>query len=437
MARVVVVGGGLGGAASAARLAKLGHDVSLVEARPRLGGALDAFEQDGFAWENGPTHTLVPAVLRDLFRKSGRALEREVELVPFPPRRHVFEDGTTLDLPGGSRAAQLHAVGDALGDRAASSWVAFVDAYVPVWEALRKDLYERPWSPVHAGPRTRALLRERTSLHKHLRRSLADPRLRAVVADGFRLEGHDPRDVPAWQGMSAYLEQEFSVWTVPGGLSRLADVLAGRLATRGVTVVTGTAVTDVVLDGGRAVAVRTELGTLDADQVVLAVDPRGLPSVAGAVARTTPALPPLVTHLGITGEVPDVPPEVTVHGDGLVVLRTGGAAPAGAHAWTVLSRGRTGEDVLNTLWRAGIRVRDQVEVRVELSPRELVQRWHGSPYGVLWQGRSSFARRLGPDTPWPNVHLAGAHTRLGAGVHAVGLSAALVAQRIGPADRTR
>ena len=31
MARVVVVGGGLGGLAAAARLAKLGHDVTLVE----------------------------------------------------------------------------------------------------------------------------------------------------------------------------------------------------------------------------------------------------------------------------------------------------------------------------------------------------------------------------------------------------------------------
>lgn len=433
MARVVVVGGGLGGTASAARLAKLGHDVTLLEARAGLGGALETVEQDGFSWENGPTHTLVPAVLRDLFRKSGRALEREVELVPFPPRRHRFEDGTVLDLPAGSRAAQLSAVTDALGERSAVAWLAFVDAYVPVWEALRKDLYERPWSARHATPRTRALLDSRLMLDKHLRRSLEDERLRTLVAAPFRLEGHEPRNVPAWQGMAAYLEQEFGVWTVPGGLAQLAGVLANRLATRGVQVLTGTPVHDLVLADGRAVAVRTAGGTVDADEVVLAVDPRRLPATAAAVARTMPALPPVITHLGLAGDVPPLPAEVTVHGDALLVLRTGGHAPAGAHAWTVLSRSRTGEDVLDTLWRAGVRVRDQVEVRVELTPRQLVERWHGSPYGVLWQGRSSFARRLGPDTPWPNVHLAGAHTRLGPGIPAVGLSAALVAQRVGPA----
>jgi len=433
MGRVVVVGGGLGGAASAARLAKLGHQVTLLEARPVIGGALDRCEQDGFTWENGPTHTLVPAVLRDLFRKSGRALEREVELVPLPPRRHRFEDDTELDLPGGSRAAQLEAVDAALGERAAAAWVAFVDDYVPVWEALRKDLYERPWSPAHASREARSLLSSRATLDKHLRRSLTDERLRAVAAAPLLIEGHELRNVPAWQGMSAYLEQEFGVWTVPGGLSQLADALTSRLATRGVTVLTDSPATDLVVESGRIRAVRTPQGTVDADEVVLAIDPRRLPTTAPAVERTMPALPPVVTHLGIAGDVPDLPPEVVLHGDALIVLRTGGQAPPGSHAWTLLSRGRTGEDVLNTLWRAGIRVRDQVEVRVDLTPRELVERWHGSPYGVLWQGRASFERRLGPDTPWPNLHLAGAHSRLGAGIAAVGLSAALVAQRIGPA----
>ena len=32
----------------------------------------------------------------------------------------------------------------------------------------------------------------------------------------------------------------------------------------------------------------------------------------------------------------------------------------------------------------------------------------GSPYGVLWQGRNTVTRRLGPRTPIPNVLTAGA-----------------------------
>ena len=124
---------------------------------------------------------------------------------------------------------------------------------------------------------------------------------------------------------------------------------------------------------------------------------------------------------------------MVLHGDPMLVLRTGGQAPAGAHAWTLLGRGRLAEDIVTALQRSGIRVRDQIEVRVDRSPRALVEDWGGSPYGVLWQGRNTVTRRLGPTTPVPGVYAAGAHATPGAGLPSVGLSAALVAQSIGPA----
>jgi UDP-galactopyranose mutase len=216
-------------------------------------------------------------------------------------------------------------------------------------------------------------------------------------------------------------------------MGQLADVLAARLDTRGVTVLTGSPVLDLVVSGGRAAGVRLESGTVDADHVVCAIDPRRLPALAAYVARTMPAIPPTTCHVGVVGDVPDLPAEVVLHGDPTLVLRTTGTAPEGAHAWTILGRGRLAEDIVTALHRAGIRVRDQVEVRVDRSPRELVEQWGGSPLGVLWQGRRTLSHRLGTRTPVENVYMAGAHTTPGAGLPSVGLSAALVAQVIGPA----
>ena len=436
MARVVVLGGGYGGLASAARLAKLGHDVTLLEASDRVGGAVGHVEREGFRWDAGPTQTMLPAVLRDLFRKSGRALEKEVELVPVEPlRQHRFDDDedTVLDLPGGSRGAQTAAVERALGGDAGRQWAAYVDAFADDWEALRRDWLERPWSPDHASRHSKALLSTRLTLHKVLQKSFKDERLRELAGFGPVLEGHDLRNVPAWVGMWTYVEQNFGSWTVPGGMGSLAETLRSRLATRGVTVLTGTPAIDVEVRGGRAAGVRTAQGTVDADVVVCATDPRRLPALAPYVARTTPALPPVVCHVGVVGEVPDLPHEVVLHGDPMLVLRTGGQAPPGAHAWTILGRGNLAEDVVTALQRAGIRVRDQVEVRVDRSPLDLVRAWGGSPYGVLWQGRRTVAQRLGPRTPVPGVYVAGAHAQTGAGLPAVGLSASLVAQVVGPA----
>src|SRR3954452_9953231 len=139
MARVVVVGGGFGGTAAAARLAKLGHDVTLVERLHRLGGALRLIEKDGFRWDAGPTSTALPAVLRDLFRKSGRPLERELDLVPVQPlREHRFPDGSVLAMPSGSRSAQLEAVDRAFGDDLGRRWVDYVDGFADTWDTLRR-----------------------------------------------------------------------------------------------------------------------------------------------------------------------------------------------------------------------------------------------------------------------------------------------------------
>ena len=270
-------------------------------------------------------------------------------------------------------------------------------------------------------------------MHKVLQKTFKDERLREVASYEMTLEGHDTRNVPAWMGMWSYVEQRFGSWTVPGGMGSIADLLAARLETRGVTVLLSTPVLDLELSGGRVAGVRTESGIVDADHVVCAIDPRRLPALAPSVDRTMPAIPPVISHIGVVGQVPDLPAEVVLHGDPMLVVRTGGTAPAGAHAWTILGRGRLAEDIVTALQRGGIRVRDQVEVRVDRSPRELVQEWGGSPYGVLWQGRNTVTRRLGPRTPIENVYMAGAHATPGAGLPSVGLSAALVAQVIGPA----
>ncbi|HEY0950399.1 phytoene desaturase family protein [Nocardioides sp.] len=432
MARVVVVGGGFGGLASALRLAKLGHEVTLVERSTEVGGALTEVSEDGFGWDAGPTYTLLPAVVRDLFRKTGRPLERELELKPLDlVREHRFEDGTSVRLTSG-RAPQLRAF-DELGSGLGRRWVDHVASYADDWDVLRRGYLENPWRPDDLPRELAALLDSRETLAKRLKRTFKDERLRMVAGHPLVAEGHDLRNVPAWLGVTAYVEQRFGAWTVEGGLARLGAALAARLATRGVTALTATEATDVVVRDGRAVAVATTAGDLDADVVVCAVDPRRLPALAAYVVRTMPAIPPVVVHVGLEGPAPDLAHEVVLHGDPMLVVRTGGRAPEGCSALTVHGRGRLSEDILRALARHRIDLRPQLRTRVDRSPRDQVERWGGSPLGVLWQGRATVRRRLGPTTPVPGVYAAGAHATPGAGLPFVGLSAALVAAEVGPA----
>jgi len=329
------------------------------------------------------------------------------------------------------RSAQRDAF-EALAPGAGDAWVDHVAAYADDWDVIRRGYAEAPWDPDHLPADLRARLDSRESLQRRLRKSLRDDRLRLVAAHPFVVDGHDPRDVPAWAGLTAYLEQRFGAWAFVGGTGALRDALVRRLDTRRVEVVRGRA-RDIVVRDGRAAGVTTSAGDLDADVVVCATDPRTLPALAGHVRRTTPTIPAATTYLALDGDLRDLPHELVVHDDPTLELRTLGRAPEGGHAWTVLSRGSRDEDPLAALARHGLDVREQVVLRVDRSSRELVEHWGGTPLGVLWQGRATVRRRLGPRTPVPGVYAAGSHATPGSGLPYVGLSAALVAQVVGPA----
>ena len=337
-----------------------------------------------------------------------------------------------MRLPGGSRAGQKAAF-DEMAAGTGDVWLQYVDEYAAVWDVLRRHYFEVPWRPDDLPREVAAYLDGRETMHKRLRRSFRDDRMVLVAAHPLVAGGQDLRNVPSWAGLTAYLELSFGVWTVPGGMARITDALERRLATRGVTVLTGHPVLDLVVRDGRVAAVSTEMGEVAADAVVCAIDPRRLPALAPYVERTMPAIPPVVAHLGLEGDVPDLPPSTVLHGDATIEIHTGGRAPEGHHAWTVHGRGKLAEDMLLAMGRMGVKVRGNVVVRVDRSPRDLVEDWGGSPMGVLWQGRGTVRRRLGPTTPVPGVYAAGAHATPGAGLPYVGLSAALVAQEIGPA----
>lgn len=431
MSRIVVIGSGFGGLASALRLAKLGHDVTVIEASNELGGALTPVSEGGFTW-NTVSSTVLPAVTRDLFRKSGRALEAELELEQVSPaRQHRFDDGAVIDLTSGSRGEQRSVIESAIDAKAAAAWTSYVDQFVPVWESMRRDLFERPWSAEHASKETLDLLKSRLTLHRMVRRDLPDKRLQAIALHAAVIDGHNPRDVPAWMGVWTYVEENFGTWRPVGGMAALRSALLTRLETRKVATLTATTVEDLAVENGRVVGVRTSAGAIDADIVIVANDPRRLPSLAEFVTKTTPAIPPVLAHLGLVGDVPELPGEVVLHGDPAVVIRPEPSAAEGTAAWTVLARGRIAEDLVNVLHRNGLKIRKNIEVRVDRSPRTLVEQWHGSPLGTIWQGRATFEQRLGPTTPIPGVYLAGAHSKIGSGLPAVGLSAASVAALIG------
>ncbi len=143
VSRIIVVGGGLGGLASAARLAKLGHQVVLVEASPTLGGALGAVSAGRLHLGRSARHRrCCPAALRDLFRKSGRPLEAELggDLEPLERDHRAPVRGPHLGAGARRLAGRPDRGVRRARTRAGRGMGRHVDTYAPVWDVLRRTL---------------------------------------------------------------------------------------------------------------------------------------------------------------------------------------------------------------------------------------------------------------------------------------------------------
>ena len=430
MARVVVVGGGFGGIATALRLAKLRHDVVLLEGEHRLGGQLRRRERGEFSWDRHSESFTLPAVLRDLFRKTGRPLERELDLTHLTPgRRHVFADLSRLDLPMGSRSAQAAAIDATLG-AGGDEWNNWVDALAPAWEVLRTRTLERPFAGrVDLDRHQLRTLRPRRVVRTLARRTFKDRRLRAIVLDAVRAQGQPTRSTPGFTAVTHHVERAFGRWRIDGGMPALLATLERRLELRGVDVRVGKRALDVHGDTDVR-GIETDDGMVDADIVVWAAP---TPPPASAPYPGLPLIPPALTHLGLGIDAPDLPADTVLHANPVITVHTGGSAPLGYRTWTIEHSGAGGEDVLKTLARRGLNVRDFVVERVDLSPTDrLIEA--GPGFGWQWQGwRSALDRPGVGSAAMPHMYFAGAAAHPGSSLELVGLGAASIADSLGRA----
>jgi phytoene desaturase len=323
MARVVVVGAGLGGLACAARLAALGHQVTVCEQAAQVGGKLGVLAKDGFVFDTGPSLVTLPAVYRDLFLATGGPLEAEIPLEPVDPVcTYRFADGTRLVMPNGPRSAIARAWDEALGAGAGADWTALLTRADAIWDATRGTFLEAPLDGARSLlAQTRRLRDLRTvapwlSLRDLGRRYLHHPHQRTFLDRYATYTGSDPRRAPAALATVPYVEQTFGAWYVPGGLRRLADAVHGRAVERGAEVRLAAPVDSILLDGsGRAAGVRLADGErLPTDVVVANADAARvyrhlLPASAGARAlrrlhRAEPSLSGFVLLLALGGRSP-------------------------------------------------------------------------------------------------------------------------------------
>ncbi|WP_263356332.1 phytoene desaturase family protein [Acidicapsa ligni] len=273
--RVIIIGAGPGGLATAMLLAKAGLEVTVVEKRGTVGGRTSTIEQDGFRFDTGPTFFLYPQVLREIFAATGHCLEKEVPMYRLDPQyRLVFGGGGKID-----------ATPDVEKMKAEIATISPSDA--SRLENYFRDNREKlqRFAPILQSPfeswrdlvrpemlRMLPLVRPWRSLDSDLRKYFKDERVRLGFSFQSKYLGMSPFSCPSLFSILSFLEYEHGVFHPVGGCGAVTLAMARIAEKMGVKILLNTAVEEMLFEGRKAVGVRTEHETLHADAVVVNAD---------------------------------------------------------------------------------------------------------------------------------------------------------------------
>lgn len=493
MSDVVVIGAGIGGLAIAARLARAGRRVTVVEKAAAAGGRTARLELDGYRFDTGPTLFLMPAVFADTFAALGERMEDHLDLMRVDPTYRVhFHDGSFIDLTSDLQAMREQL--ETIEPGAFGAYLRFVEEGYRHYTLSLRHFVGRNFRSYleYFHPANLPLLWKLKALDRHARnvaRYFDDPRLRALFSFQNMYLGLSPYDAPATYSLLQYTELAEGVWYPRGGLYSVIAALERIAGGAGVRLRYNAPVERIEVDGNHARAVILSGGErLPADIVVANADlpyvyKHLLPSDGSAErlerrAYTSSALmfywavegersPALLHHNLFLADhqfraafdrifhdltLPDEPsiyicaasrsdPAVAPpQGDALMALvPTGHINARQPQDWPALQE-KARRAVIAQLENLGMAgVRGRIKREATISPPDYERELNlakGAAFGLshnFWQ--VGYLRPRNRHERYRNLYFAGASTHPGTGLPIVLLSARLTAERIAEDDR--
>lgn len=285
MAKVVVVGAGIGGLVSALVLAHHGCEVTLIESAQAPGGKIRQVSVDGVGVDSGPTVFTMRWVFEQMLAELGTSLSDILTLEPLSIlARHAWDQSEQrLDLFADT-AQTADAIGQFSSPQEARRFLVFCQEAKRLYETLERPYIrsERPTmtSMVNdlgwKGLLNLSRLGPFANLWQSLGRHFHDPRLQQLFGRYATYCGSSPWSAPATLMLVAQVELA-GVWSVHGGMKEIANALARLGVQRGVKARYGQRCQKILTQSGRVTGVQLDTGeVIEAPYVVFNGDVNAL-----------------------------------------------------------------------------------------------------------------------------------------------------------------
>ena len=322
--KIVVIGGGIGGLATAALLSKAGCSVTLLEARERVGGRAYVWQKDGFTWDMGPSWYLMPEAFDQFFRLMGTTAAAELDLVALDPAYKTIYEGQAESVTLHKDLAKNLAVFEGIEKGAGASLQKYLSSAETVYDIATKYFLYTNFNSVkpflkrdllkHTGFFFAQLL---NSLDKYAGAHVKDHRLKKILNFPAVFLGASPYNTPSMYHLMTHVDMNQGVYYPMGGFYKIIEAIERLAKSAGTVIHTNAPVSEILVGDDKAVrGVRVGeifyeadivVGNADLQHVETSLLPESLQSYPQSYwDKKQPGPSALLLFLGVKGRLPQL-----------------------------------------------------------------------------------------------------------------------------------
>ena len=248
--KVIVVGSGFGGLASALRLKAKGYDVTLIEKHPDLGGRARVFKKGNFIYDGGPTVITAPYLFEELFSLFNKKISDYVEIVPLNLwYRFVFDDGKTFDYSGNEKSMEKEI--KKFSNKDFKGYNELVNFTEKIFNKGFTDLSDKPFNNLSFMlKQVPALLKLKSykSVYKLVSNYISSEKLRRVFSMHPLLVGGNPFTTTSIYTLILFLEKKWGIHYSMGGTGKVVKALEKLMLEEGIKIIKDSEVTEIITE---------------------------------------------------------------------------------------------------------------------------------------------------------------------------------------------
>ncbi|WP_100012261.1 phytoene desaturase family protein [Lentibacillus sediminis] len=276
--KVLVIGAGVAGLASAIRLQHAGYQVEVYEKESTPGGKMNQIEMDGYKFDLGPSIVMMPEIYREVFELCGRDPDDYIPMQKLDPMYRVYF-GDIPDHPFdiSSDLTELTKTIESISEADTEGFFRYLQEIYKHYTFAKHDILQRPFRKPSDFFNPSMLKKARKlnlfdTADQFIGKYIKNERLRQIISFQTLYIGISPLKGPSFYTMIPMMQFLYGVWFIKGGMYTMASSMEKLFKELGGEIFYDKNVQEICIENQNATGIRVNNHKVTGDFVVCNAD---------------------------------------------------------------------------------------------------------------------------------------------------------------------